>query len=147
VRKQLIFGHIGTLLIGGLIYILFRTTTLKMFGWYDRLGLSNSISNLRDYSEPLIKDIPNWFMYSLPDGLWIFSYISLMLYIWKNSISRNSAIWIFIIPFIAIISEFGQLFKLVPGTFDIIDLLFYVLGIFLPLLIFNNSLNFKNQTI
>ena len=118
-----------------------------MFGWYDRLGLSNSISNLRDYSEPLIKDIPNWFMYSLPDGLWIFSYISLMLYIWKNSISRNSAIWIFIIPFIAIISEFGQLFKLVPGTFDIIDLLFYVLGIFLPLLIFNNSLNFKNQTI
>lgn len=146
-RKQIIFGHFGTLLLGGLIYILFRTTTLKMFAWYDKIGLSNSIINLRDHVSPMANDIPNWFLYSLPDGLWIFSYISLMLYIWKNSITKNSVIWIFIIPFIALLSEFGQLLKFVPGTFDISDLLFYVLGIFLPLFIFKISTNFKNQII
>lgn len=146
-RKQIIFGHFGTLLLGGLIYILFRTTTLKMFAWYDKIGLSNLITNLRDYVSPIANNVPNWFLYSLPDGLWIFSYISLMLYIWKNSITKNSIIWIFIIPFFALFSEFGQLLKLVPGTFDVFDLLFYVLGIFLPLFIFNNLTNFKNQII
>jgi hypothetical protein len=146
VKKQIVFGHIGTLLIGGLIYILFRADSLKMFGWYDNLGVLNFITNLRENLSLVIGDLPNWFLFSLPDGLWIFSYITLMLYIWNNSISKHSVFWIFIIPILTLAFEFGQLFKIVPGTFDIIDIVFYILGIILPIYIFNNSINLKQLT-
>jgi hypothetical protein len=149
VKKQILLGHIGTLLLGGLIYILFRTPTLKMFDWYDSIGLSTSLNTLRHYASPVVNHIPNWFLYSLPDGLWIFSYISLMLFIWRNSVSFKNIFWILIIPTLAISSEIGQLFGLVSGTFDFADLLLYILGMILPFLFFTKSinLNFKLQTL
>lgn len=145
-KKQIVFGHIGTLLLGGLIYILFRADTLKMFGWYNNLGISNSIDKLRVFPNQIVDVLPNWFLFSLPDGLWIFSYISLMLYIWNNSITKHSIVWIFIIPLLTLAFEFGQLFNIVPGTFDIVDIVFYILGIFLPIYFFNNSINLKQLT-
>ncbi|NDH69333.1 MAG: hypothetical protein EBY22_15830 [Gammaproteobacteria bacterium] len=49
--------------------------------------------------------------------------------------------WSMILPFIAIISEFGQIFRLVPGTFDWVDLLFYFIAIFLILNSSNTKIN------
>ena len=89
-KKQLIFGHIATLLIGGLIYLLFRTSSLKMFGWYKTIGLGEFTNGLRKLTIPFADKIPDWILFSLPDGLWIFSYVSLVLFIWNNSISRPS---------------------------------------------------------
>lgn len=142
-KKQIVSGYVGTLLLGGLIYILFRTSSLLMFDWYDSLGLLISINNLRLYTSLIIDGIPNWFLYSLPDGLWIFSYISLMLFIWQNSISKKNIIWILIIPFLAIGSEIGQLLGFVSGTFDYIDLVFYFLGMSLPFIFYRNSIKYN----
>lgn len=114
-----------------------------MFDWYNRIGLSNSINNLREYANLIVNDIPHWFLYSLPDGLWIFSYISLMLYIWQNSISFKNISWILIIPILAIGSEIGQLLGLVSGTFDFADLVFYILGMTLPFIFYYNSINYN----
>ncbi|RUA19199.1 MAG: hypothetical protein DSY83_00790 [Flavobacteriia bacterium] len=36
--------------------------------------------------------IADWVLFSLPDGLWIFSYVGLILPIRKNSILRNNII-------------------------------------------------------
>lgn len=115
--------------LGGLIYIIFRTERLLMFHWFGYLKLSdeiNLIKNLRN-----IYSFPCWFIYSLPDGLWVFSYTALSLEIWKLSITRHSFFWIFSIPVMAVLSEFLQLFKIIPGTFDLIDVMFYLLGIIL----------------
>ncbi len=144
-KKQLVIGHVTTLLIGGLIYLLFRVETLKMFEWLNGLGVLNFLHKLREQINPIFKDLPDWFLFSLPDGLWIFSYISLILYVWNNTISKHSVFWIFIVPVLALGFEFGQLFNIVPGTFDIIDIVFYIIGIFLPLYIFNKSINLKLQ--
>jgi hypothetical protein len=46
---------------------------------------------------------------------------------------------------VAILSEIGQFFEIVPGTFDIFDLLFYILGTILPVLIFTNSKKYLNN--
>lgn len=91
--------------------------------------------------------LPDWFLFSLPDGLWIFSYTSLVLLIWRNKINRENFFWIAIIPILIILSELGQLFNIVPGTFDLIDVLLYSLGAILPILIFTEYLNFKTETI
>jgi len=147
-KKQLIFGSFLTLLAGGLIYILFRTSSLKMFSWYETIGLGGLTIELRKMTSQFADKIPEWILFSLPDGLWIFSYVSLMLFIWRNSVSIKNIFWISIIPILAIGSEIGQLFGLVSGTFDFADLLLYLFGMTLPFIFFNKSinLNFKLQS-
>ena len=112
-KKQLFFGHVLTLIIGGLIYILFRTDSLVMFKWFAALSLDKPIEYLRDSTLTVKNHLPDWFLFSLPDGLWIFSYITF---------------------------ELGQLFNIVPGTFDAIDLIFYIAGAVFPLVFFKNNL-------
>lgn len=144
-KKQFIIGHLITLLISGLIYILFRSSSLLMFYWYNTLGIKNCLKNIRNYTIPLSNKSPEWIIFSLPDGLWIFSYVSFMLLIWKNTISKQSIFWILAIPIIAISSEIGQFLGLVIGTFDITDLILYILGVILPFIFFKKSINFKIQ--
>ena len=127
-KRQIIIGHLFTLLLGGLVYISFRQDTLKMFRWFDSINLSAVISELRLLTLPLSDHLPNWFLYSLPDGLWICSYLSVLLVVWDNVISKHNIHWLLLVPMIAIFSEIGQLFKIVPGTFDILDLIFYLGG-------------------
>lgn len=145
-KRQINIGFLFTLLLGGFIYILFRQDSLKMFIWFESINLSNSISELRLFTLPLSFHLPDWFLYSLPDGLWLFSYISLLLLIWGNVISKQNIHWVLLVPLIAIFSEIGQLIKLVPGTFDIVDLGFYLSGTILPILIFANSKTNKTIT-
>lgn len=114
------------LILGGFIYIIFRTETLIMFHWFKYLNLSNEINIIKNFKS--VHYFPNWFIYNLPDGLWIFSYTAISLEIWKHSITRQNIFWIFSIPIIAVLSEFLQLFKIVPGTFDFLDVTFYLLG-------------------
>lgn len=139
-NKQPLFGHILTLILGGFIYISFRAESLTMFKWFATASLDAPIARLRAITLTLTPNLPNWFLYSLPDGIWVFSYISLMLLIWKNKINQENIVYIFSLPLIAILSEIGQLFKIVPGTFDTIDILFYILGTFSPFIFYTINL-------
>ncbi|MFV0247684.1 MAG: hypothetical protein ACK5H1_01815 [Tenacibaculum sp.] len=143
-KKQLFFGSFLALLCGGFIYILFRTTTLKMFGWYKVIGLGGAINKLRNWTFQFADDLPEWILFSLPDGLWIFSYVCLMLAIWHNSVSLKNSFWILAVPILAIGSEIGQFLGLVIGTFDFTDLLFYIFGMTLPFIFFTKTINLKS---
>ncbi|WEK68742.1 MAG: hypothetical protein P0Y62_12885 [Candidatus Chryseobacterium colombiense] len=127
---------------GGLIYIIFRTEKLIMFRWFEYFSLSDGINLIKKLKN--IYSFPSWFIYNLPDGLWIFSYTAISLEIWKHSITKQNIFWIFSIPLIAVLSEIFQLFKIIPGTFDFIDIIFYLSGIFLAyfistIIIFNTK--------
>lgn len=141
--KQLFIGSILTLLLGGSIYVFFRALSLKMFSWFVSLGINNSILKIRSLTENI--KLPDWILFSLPDGLWIFSFISFQLFIWNNKIEKGNCIWLFCLPMVAIISEIGQLVKIVPGTFDSLDLVMYLIGTVLPFFIYNNQLIFKHN--
>jgi hypothetical protein len=145
-KRQIIIGHFLTLLFGGLVYISFRQDTLKMFDWFGRVDHSELVSRLRMFTLPLADFLPNWFLYSLPDGLWLFSYLSILLVVWNNEISKHNAYWLLSVPTIAIVSEIGQWFGIVPGTFDVFDLLFYLAGTVFPILLFTNLKTIKPQT-
>lgn len=145
-RKQLLFGHILTLFIGGMIYLIFRIETLLMFKWFAVVSLDPPIEYLREMTLTTKNKLPEWFLFSLPDGLWIFSYVTLILYIWKNNITRQNAIWICITPLIIILVEIGQLFNITPGTFDLNDLTFYLLGATSPIFLFTKILTLKFKT-
>jgi hypothetical protein len=116
--------------LGGFIYIIFRTEKLIMFRWFEYLNLANEINTIKSFGNTF--SFPDWFIYNLPDGLWVFSYTAISLEIWKNSITRYSIFWILIIPIAAILSELLQLLKIISGTFDFADIVSYLLGITLP---------------
>ena len=128
------------IIIGGLFYIAFRSKTLIMFNWFKQIGIENVIFNIRDKISFFKYLLPNWIYFSLPDGLWIYSFTSFLLIYWDNKF-EYCKYWL-LIPFTSsIVVEILQLLKMFPGTFDIIDLFFLTLGFSLSLIIIN--LKFK----
>ena len=144
-KKQLFFGSVVTVTFGSLIYVLFRSESLKMFNWLDAIACFEVTQSIRSNTLKVVEVIPDWILYSLPDGLWLSSYVCLVLLIWKNKINSESAVWIFGMPIMAIMSEVGQFFKIIPGTFDWMDMIMYVLGTAFPLEIYRRTRtnNFK----
>lgn len=135
--KKIIIGTLPVI-VGGLIYLTYRTGTLIMFGWFKKIGLKDTIEFLR--SNQLLQSliIPNWVKFSLPDALWLFSFTYVTLFIWDNTMNKQSIFWIFLAPFIGIFSEAGQLIGIIPGTFDKIDLILLLIAAILP---FKSQLN------
>ncbi len=117
------------LCIGGLIYIVFRDKSLLMFNWFNHLGLTQHIDTFRSIFNS--DGVYGWVKNSLPDGLWLFAYMFLVDAIWNGSKSISSNIFIYYLPFLALMSEFLQYFGFVPGVFDWIDVASYLLAILL----------------
>lgn len=121
------------LIFGGFIYVIFRSEDLLMFNWFRSLGLNNIVIKLRDgYG---LMNIQDWVKYNMPAGLWLFSYMLVIDSIWDDSNSSAYKYFITILPVFAIISEVMQFFQILPGTFDIMDVIIYVFAIFLFLTI------------
>ena len=116
----------------GCIYMAFRSTSLRMFGWFDNLGLHETIMLVRR----LLNDIqvPEIIKYCIPDGLWTLSYILFMDAIWSSDVKKQ-IIFCGIIPFVGASSEILQYFNLVEGTFDVIDLLCYTIPFVIYLIV------------
>lgn len=142
-KLKLIFNVVLSLGLGTLIYLLFRVSTLNIFSWLNIFNIDFSNSLLRKFTLSKANVFPDWFLFSLPDGLWIFSYVNLMLLVWNFKINFQSIIWISIIPLVAIISEVGQSLGMIRGTFDFSDLLFYILGFILPIIFSHKNLKLK----
>ena len=122
VRMSFILHVLGPLLIGGFIYLGWRTPSLLMFGWLDQLGGTNAVALLREQVGPIKPFVPEWILYSVPDGAWVWSMTSCNTLVWKDCVSKESTFWILLPILLGLGSELGQLAGFVPGTFDFLDL-------------------------
>lgn len=109
------------LFVGGMIYILWRSSSLLMFHWFTWLGVGAGIDAVREVSVLYLAVLPGWILYSLPDAAWVSTGVLLSAAIWAGSESRSRHFWIFLAPTLAVGAEFAQLFHLLPGTFDPLD--------------------------
>ncbi len=146
-KSRLIVNSILSLLVGCFIYLFFRDPSLIFFGWIDDVGLSNSVMFFQETMSLTRTDLPNWFLYSLPDGLWLFSYVCIMLHVWRKSMRWMGFIWTLISPIIAVSFELSQLINPSLGTFDWSDLLFYTFATIIPFVIFRKRINFSPNSI
>ena len=112
----------SALFMGGGLYLLCRSERLVMFDWCKTIGIYPFIQQLRPKG-----NFDSWLVYSLPDGLWLFSYIILVGAIWAIDM-RKSLLCSIPMIIIAIGSELLQLPQIIRGTFDMMDLLCYVTG-------------------
>jgi hypothetical protein len=134
-RKTEITISIATMFVGGMIYVLWRPDTLIMFSWFKTLGLQNSVEELRRVASPYASIFPSWVIYALPQALWFFSGLVAFHSIWAT---RSKKIyWIYFSGFVSIAftTEFGQLLNVVPGHFDVSDVLWLLIAGILALII------------
>ena len=122
------------ILTGGMIYVLYRPENLLLFRGTDSLGITPLIDILRSNSSRVM--LPSFIVNSLPAGLWTASYL-LMMYITTKFHTRRIRLMLALpLPISAIALEFMQLLGWCPGTFDIYDLICYIV----PLCVFVKSI-------
>ena len=109
------------LLAGGGIYVLWRSPSLLMFQWFDSLGLSSPIFAMRVEAAGLRPHLPVWFLYSLPDAAWVSCGMLLFAAIWSGSRNAYRHFWVALPLLLSIVAEYGQLLHLIPGTYDLSD--------------------------
>ena len=132
-KKQFICQSLLSFLllgIGGSIYLLFRPKTLLVFKWVKTLGLNEYIDQLREMASDVA--LNHITLYSLPDGLWLASYIITVNIIVSKQNRNNLLLWSLLLPIIAILFELLQILNIIPGVFDVYDLICYIV----PLLIY-----------
>lgn len=121
------------LLLGIMIYLLYRPHSLLGFKIIDAFGLNYIIDSFR-LSFPIIS-FPPFVINSLPAGLWTASYLIMMYSSTKRHTRKVRLMLALPLPISAIILEFMQLLGWCPGTFDLYDLICYII----PLIIFIKS--------
>lgn len=127
----LILNTIFPICIGGLIYIIWRDQSLLMFKWFEVMNIDKFVHLIRNHISVMYTP-PNWFIYSLPDGLWLYSVTYFYVSIWYRKNTNIMYFWFYIGPLIGIGSEIMQLFHILPGTFTVIDLLFLTFASIMP---------------
>ena len=127
------------IVVGGLIYILFRVDTLLMFKWADALLLTETIAGWREQAAPLRPYLSDFVLFSVPDGVWVFSATAFFARLWHDGPLWMRLMWIGATPAMAIGGELGQIVGLVPGTFDMADMLAYVVATLAALWVANRS--------
>lgn len=123
------------ILIGGSIYIVYRPKSIIIFRIIDYLGLTNCVDAIRHSLQEFIL-LPPFFVNSIPAGLWTVSYLILM-YCNTRFYEKKTRMHLALpLPISMVVLEFLQLVGLCPGTFDIYDILCYII----PLIVFIKSI-------
>ncbi|KPL20420.1 MAG: hypothetical protein AMS23_10985 [Bacteroides sp. SM1_62] len=73
--------------------------------------------------------LPEWFVYSLPNGLWAFAYALLITVIWSGSRTWLRYFWMASIPVLVLGYEVLQYAMIIPGTFCIKDIALGIAGL------------------
>jgi hypothetical protein len=114
-----------SVILGFLIYLLLRPVEIPIVSYL--ISKAPIIGRLR--KEIGRFRIPAWIIYNLPDAIWAYSFVLIMTTIWGSKKRKENILWILLTIIISIGYEVGQLFNIVPGTFDFLDLIFIILGI------------------
>ena len=126
---KLISG-VASLLAGAVIYLLFRSKNLLGFELLNRIGVEPWADRMRSYTADV--KLPDVVVNSLPGGLWALGYILVIDSIFGNQSRSTRIVWASVIPLLGVCSEVLQGVGLLPGVFDLRDLVCYAL----PFIIF-----------
>ncbi len=138
-QTEILLLAIICLLTGLALYLLYRPKTLVLFRWVEAVGLIFIVDILRDLLNGTIYYIPGWIIYSLPFALWVVAYMFFIEYIWGQSRSSAKRFWIWLAPFAAISFEIAQGLRLIPGHFDLMDVVVLIIAVIVAQLLIARS--------
>lgn len=136
-NRKKFFWVVTPLLVGVFIYIFFRSRHLFYYNFFRMIDIDQDIREYRVLLWKYRKSIPNWIIYSLPDGLWIFSFG--MAFLYGSRFFLIDALFflgisVFMVSFEFFQLKFGGHGSLV-GTFDLADIYCFISGSSLALLL------------
>ena len=108
---------------GGLIYVLFRPDTTLLFCALVKAGFTESLYQIR---ASLSVGLPYWVVYCLPNALWVAAYILITDMVLTGWAMRPKLLTASVIMAIGVASEMLQSVALLPGTFDVADIVAYI---------------------
>ena len=110
-----------------------------VFSWLRYLSVGEIVMNIRDALPIYAKNIPNWIIFSLPAGLWTYSLTYSMFWVWDGSHSKQKYFWVSLGLMLSIGGELGQYLHVVPGVFDLKDVLLASISALLALICFKEE--------
>lgn len=116
---------VASLLAGAVIYLLFRSKNLLGFELLNRIGVEPWADRMRSYTADV--RLPDMVVNSLPGGFWALGYILVIDSIFGNQSRSTRIVWASVIPLLGVCSEVLQGVGLLPGVFDLWDLVCYAL--------------------
>jgi hypothetical protein len=125
----------GPVFLGGLIYLLFRPSTVVFFRWLEPLQLGGLFGVARTVAEPINPLIPGFMVYSLPALLWTFSFTYAVGRLWAGDSWCIRAIMLALVLAVSVLFEIGQALGWVSGIFDMNDLLATLAGFLLSIVL------------
>ena len=140
IRIQLVLAW-GCLLLGIIIYLFFRSREHLGFVLLDYMGLKSVVDAARSLVAGVV--LPDFICCCLPDGLWAGSYILFSDYCNRKERMKTRLMYASVIPMLGVVSELLQFTSLMPGVYDIRDLVCYILPflIYIEILISNRNEN------
>jgi len=128
-NRFLLLIAVISIFLGGVIYVLLRPSEAAFFQLFSVVGIEDWTGLIRENTIPQSQFFPDWFVYTLPNGLWAFAYTLLILTIWKGSRSTLKYVWIATIPVLVFGFELLQFAGFIRGTFGYEDILSGLAGI------------------
>ena len=130
-KRKKLFLILFPLFLGVIIYLIYRSRNLFYFKIIESHSIFHTpVISLREFAWNYRKLFPLWVVYSLPDGLWLFSFGAALLIdriFFYFHFFLFTGIYIFMVIF-----EFVQKFwgghGTVIGTYDPLDILFFTFG-------------------
>ena len=119
-----------SLILGAFTYFMTRSESVYLNQWMVDFGLGSVLQFFQ--AQVNNADIPHWMIYSLPDALWMLALTLFILMIWDFKLHKRSIPWIALAIIIGILFEIAQRFHMIPGRFDVIDLISIMLAALLP---------------
>ena len=124
-KKKRLWLGMALLAAGGATYLLFRADGLLLAIVLRAMGLGRVVVWLQGTASGL--QLPEFFVYNLPGGLWSAAYILLMDEVGSDRPVGARLGWAAVIPFMGVASEALQAIGLLPGTADAVDAACYAL--------------------
>ncbi len=136
--RLIILHIIFPIFIGVVLYLFFSSTNLIFYKWVQIAHFENILFSIRESTSKSIELLPKWVMNFLPDALWSYSFTSSFVVCWKCDNNYKVIISFFLPFFSGIIIEIMQFKKIFPGTADYYDIIAYLSGTILSLIILQN---------
>lgn len=113
---------------GGLIYAFCRPGEACFPGWLGQPGLGSWIDAIRSFTLPPSAALPEWTVYSLPNGLWAFAYALVIVHIWQRRKTAMGILCLASVPVVPVAHEWMQYVQVLPGTGCLVDVLLGLFG-------------------
>lgn len=122
-KRRVALHVVLPLVLGLMVYVVFRRSDLRLFQWMHSLHLDRCVAVTRVAFAPIRVHTPGWLAGSLPDAAWAYAFGASLALVWRGTSDRLGArAWWAIGAVVTATLEVGQAAHLIPGVFDTTDL-------------------------